>query len=213
MNQYRDGVYGAVEDWENSGKPDDYRTPSPIDIREEASAYRQGHPELAKWLKESGPSFAFAASLDQSIDQWGSLTPKQLAAAQKCMARSRTRLVETEIDLTDLPAGRYAVPDGETRLKLRVSRPADKESKWYGWTFVDDGAEYGNQTKYGSQKPDGKYRGRLADQLKVIIADPQAASIAYGKLVGRCGVCGRVLEDVESVARGIGPICASKMGW
>jgi hypothetical protein len=43
-----------------------------------------------------------------------------------------------------------------------------------------------------------------------ILADPRAASAAYGRLVGRCGVCGRPLEDPESVERGIRPVCADK---
>ena len=35
---------------------------------------------------------------------------------------------------------------------------------------------------------------------------------AYGRLYGRCMVCGRSLTDEGSIERGIGPICASK-GW
>jgi ribosomal protein S14 len=34
----------------------------------------------------------------------------------------------------------------------------------------------------------------------------------YGRLYGRCMVCGRALTDEGSIERGIGPICASK-GW
>jgi len=34
----------------------------------------------------------------------------------------------------------------------------------------------------------------------------------YGRLYGRCMVCGRTLTDEGSIERGIGPICASK-GW
>ena len=44
-----------------------------------------------------------------------------------------------------------------------------------------------------------------------ILADPKAAMVAYGKLVGKCGKCGRKLEDADSVAAGIGPVCAA--GW
>ena len=32
-------------------------------------------------------------------------------------------------------------------------------------------------------------------------------------LAGSCGHCGRTLTNEESRARGIGPICAGKMGW
>lgn len=83
--------------------------------------------------------------------------------------------------------------------------------KWSGWVFVNDGAQYGRQQKYGSQKPGQTYVGNVQDVLARIIADPIAAASAYGYLTAHCGVCGRPLEDEESVARGIGPTCYSKM--
>lgn len=36
---------------------------------------------------------------------------------------------------------------------------------------------------------------------------------AFGDLYGMCMICGRTLTDDDSIARGIGPICAGKMGW
>ena len=56
----------------------------------------------------------------------------------------------------------------------------------------------------------GTRRGVVFD---AIAADPQAASVRYGREIGACGVCGRTLTDEDSRARGIGPICADKMGW
>jgi hypothetical protein len=35
----------------------------------------------------------------------------------------------------------------------------------------------------------------------------------FGHLYGCCVRCGRTLTDEESIAAGIGPICAGKMGW
>jgi len=77
---------------------------------------------------------------------------------------------------------------------------------------VDDGAAYGSRKTYGKQAPEGTYQGSIQEQLQAVIADPKAAMVAYGKLTGTCGKCGRILEDEESVAAGIGPICAQKMG-
>jgi hypothetical protein len=37
--------------------------------------------------------------------------------------------------------------------------------------------------------------------------------VAYGKKFGRCAVCMRELSDPESIERGIGPVCAERMGW
>ena len=43
-----------------------------------------------------------------------------------------------------------------------------------------------------------------------IAVDPEAASRTYGREIGACGRCGRVLTNDQSRAEGIGPICASK---
>ena len=170
---------------------------------------------LADWLAEQTWS-DFAQSLAEQFYRRGSLSPKQIDAAQRMRAKvearrqdSKTR--ESDIDLSDLPSGYYAVPNGETRLKVRVSRPT-KASSWYGWVFVSDGAAYGERTNYGRQnEAEGKlYSGKIQDQLRAILADPLEALTAYGKLTGTCGACGRMLEDEESVALGIGPICRQK---
>ena len=113
------------------------------------------------------------------------------------------------LDLSGLVPGYYAVPGGDTRLKLAISH-GKAGGKWEGFTFVKDGAEYGSQERYGMQRPGQRYRGKVQDALAIILADPKAAMVAYGKLVGRCGACGTLLENEDSVAAGIGPICASK---
>jgi hypothetical protein len=46
-----------------------------------------------------------------------------------------------------------------------------------------------------------------------LINDPVGAAEAYGHLTGHCCICNRELTNPESVARGIGPICADKFGW
>lgn len=61
----------------------------------------------------------------------------------------------------------------------------------------------------------GRIAGRISAQelrnaLLAIEADPEAAAVLHGKASGRCAVCSRDLTDPESIARGIGPICAEK---
>lgn len=115
---------------------------------------------------------------------------------------------QTGLDLSTIPSGRYAVPGGDTRLKVRIDGVAG--GKWDGWVFVKDAAEYGQGQRYGSQRPGEMYRGKIEDALRAIAADPKAAMAAYGHLTGTCGVCGRHLEDETSIANGIGPVCAAK---
>jgi hypothetical protein len=49
----------------------------------------------------------------------------------------------------------------------------------------------------------------LLDDIEV---NPLAAAMKYGKLSGRCCSCGRDLTDPNSIAMGIGPVCAEKFG-
>lgn len=118
-----------------------------------------------------------------------------------------TPIAPRGLDLSLVPKGRYAVPGGDTRLKILIDKP---DGKWAGWAFVSDAAEYGNRRRYGKQRPAGLYEGMIKEELTIIAKDPKAAAIAYGRLTGTCCICGRKLEDAESVANGIGPICAGK---
>lgn len=114
------------------------------------------------------------------------------------------------LDLSNLIAGKYAVPNGDTRLKVQIDQ-GKAGTKWANFTFVKDGAAYGQQKRYGMQKPGATYKGEITEALRAILADPLAAMAAYGHLTSTCGMCGRPLEDAQSVARGIGPICYSRI--
>lgn len=52
----------------------------------------------------------------------------------------------------------------------------------------------------------------MVDVLKAIVAvTPLEASKLYGRTIGKCGKCHRTLTDPDSIAAGIGPICAGKL--
>jgi hypothetical protein len=101
---------------------------------------------------------------------------------------------------------RFGVPGGDTRLKLRVSFAAD------GRVWVTDAAHYGERQTYGCQRPGEGYQGKVRDALTAILADPTAAAIRYAELTSTCSSCGRKLELEESVAQGMGSVCAGKFG-
>ena len=169
--------------------------------------------DLIEFLKAQTWS-EFAQSLASQYGQRGSLSPKQVAAAKKMQATMAAKAKKAEkpestIDLAAIPSGYYAVPGGDTRLKVRIAH-GKPGTKWEGWTFVSDGAEYGQRKNYGSQRPGGTYRGDIEDALKAILVNPAEAQRAYGRLTGSCGACGRLLEDEASIAAGIGPVCAQK---
>ena len=112
----------------------------------------------------------------------------------------------TSIAPTALPKvadGYYAVDtDGKISF-YHVNSPT--EGRWAGYTFVDvqAGSDF---IKLPSQ------RVRNAVLAKIAV-DPKEASLRYGREIGRCGVCGRTLTNQDSRDRGIGPVCADKMGW
>lgn len=188
-----------------------------IDVK---NAWIAAHRDVLRWIYDKLPVSSFAGSLVRQYEQ-GPLSEGQVVAVRKILAEEaagaaermaqivRAEPVGSDIDLSLIPEGFYAVPDGATRLKIKIDRPTPP-SKWTGFIFVSDGAEYGQQKKYGRQAPGKLYTGEIKDALRAIIANPKSASAAYGKLVGRCGLCNRKLEDEESVARGIGPTCMEK---
>lgn len=104
---------------------------------------------------------------------------------------------------TDVPAGRYAVDTEEGHLGFyRVDRPT--EGRWAGYTFV----------KVQASDELHPVRGQAAKAILAKIAvDPQAAMLRYGQEIGSCGHCGRTLTNEASRERGIGPVCADKLGW
>lgn len=185
------------------------------DAQRRIDSFKASKPDVAAWLAANRDSNSFAMSLCQAVERFGNLSVAQEAAVRRHLTPAQpvdqgaTQDVD-QLDISSL-AGYYAVPDGDTRLKVRVHRPG-KQSKYHGWLLVSDGAAYGQRKLYGKQCPGGFYQGAIKDVLRAILADPKAAQVAYGHLTGTCGVCGRLLEDEQSVAAGIGPICAAKFG-
>lgn len=164
-------------------------------------------------------SFADAAKvvLEVAPDETTAVVSDRITRAQTTLARLQAAAPAPAaaaaapvagLDLSNVPAGHYAVPGGDTRLKVEIDRPT--KGRWAGFIFVRDGAVYGEGQRYGVQAPGEAYKGKIKDQLRAIAADPRAAAAAYGHLTGTCGRCRRPLEDAESVARGIGPVCWGK---
>lgn len=102
-----------------------------------------------------------------------------------------------------VPAGRYAIEVDGTLKFYVVDRPT--EGKWKGYTFVK------------VQASDDTFPVRNREARTAILAqisdDVEGAMLRYGREIGRCGHCGRTLTNEESRARGIGPVCAGKMGF
>ena len=103
------------------------------------------------------------------------------------------------------------VEDTRQRIKVVLNERSQWLSVFDANTYAGEDAGYG--TKFGSQRPgSGEYHGDALDLIESIVANPVGALAAYGHLTGTCSICRRPLEDEVSLDRGIGPVCAAKVG-
>jgi hypothetical protein len=110
------------------------------------------------------------------------------------------------VDMTpiNVPSGRYAVELAGVLGFYKVDAP--KSGRWAGYTFVK---QYASDDEHAIRSTDR--RERILRQITEDGVDK--AMLRYGREIGRCGHCNRTLTDEVSRARGIGPVCASKMGY
>lgn len=95
--------------------------------------------------------------------------------------------------------GRYAL-DTDEGVKFYIVDHGREGTRWEGYVFVN--------VQAGDERYPVRNRQQRASILAAIGRDPKAASIRYGREIGCCGVCGRTLTNPESIAAGIGPVCA-----
>ena len=115
----------------------------------------------------------------------------------------------------DVPAARYAVPaaDGSWEF-FQVDRPAS--GKWAGWTFVKrlTGAPGDFSKSRLSRRDSDAVLARIAGAEyrdgDRVLTGPEAAAVAFSREHGVCAACLAPLTDAESIARGLGPVCAGR---
>lgn len=154
--------------------------------------------ELAKWLREQTWS-EFAQSLARSYSQYGRLTPRQLESARGMHAK----VLERQATGEPVPAERRRDPEvgfykvGEEIYKVQKNRAGTSS---YAKRLVCEGGssdwEYVGKSPFGSLTPENRMTMEEAAE--------------WGQETGQCMVCSAVLTDPESIARGIGPICATR---
>lgn len=187
-----------------------------------AKSFLAARLDVCAWFKrQEDRGQQFGMDLQAKLYQYGSLTAGQLAAIERSIVRdaeydaAKAQQVAERaagaakpamewLDIRALPSGRYVAPG--TDVKLNVDNLTADAGKWQGWVFV----KRPDKSKVGAQRPGSRYNGQHEAELRAILADPQAASIAFGRLTGTCGVCGRRLDNPDSIKAGIGPICAGK---
>lgn len=90
---------------------------------------------------------------------------------------------------------------------------AGPSSRNFGSVYVKKDTEYLGKLQGGKlftaiHQPDSVYK-----RILEIADNPRMEAVRFGHKTGSCAICGRPLNNAESVQRGIGPICAESFGW
>jgi len=194
---------------------------------EEIGAWAQMFPAEYAWMVAEAPRFEFAAAMVQALHQWGKLTEKQFATVARLAAGAAERKAAwlakkaeeapaCEVAAIETAFGK-AKDAGIKWPKLRLGAftfsPAGERSANAGAVYVKRGDVYLGKVLQGRFQKSRDCTTEDAVEIVDLAADPATAAVAYGKQFGKCAVCARVLSDAESVARGIGPVCAERYGW
>jgi uncharacterized protein DUF6011 len=199
-------------------------------------AFKAAQPAVAAWIEAEHLKFAFAADMRASILRFGGLTANQLAACQRLADKAAAKTAERIERLQTAPqvdtagvdrlkeafdkAKAYAAAKGP-RVTIRNPKitiggmtisPAKASSANAGALYVKQGEEYLGKIMNGQFLAVRACTDAQRDHVLAFVADPAKAAKAYGQETGVCCVCNATLKSKWRL-RGIGPVCAEKMGW
>ena len=136
--------------------------------------------------------------------------------AAKAASAQRVEQAKT-IDMAKLEAAFATAGRLLKKPRLRIGNlvisPAKATSKNAGSLYVREGEAYLGKITGSRFIRSRDCTNEQEAELIACAEDPIGSAIRYGRATGRCACCGLTLTNAESVARGIGPICASNFGW
>jgi hypothetical protein len=197
-----------------------------------AQEWKDANPAEALWMETSATKFAFAGAMLDALNKFGSLTEKQFETVQRLTLQSAQFMAERAAEKTARIASAPVVTVEAIEVAFNNAKQAGvKRPKLRLDTFVFSPAAETSANVgaiYIKNKEDGLYLGKVmggrlfasrdctteaSERIVAVASDPAQAAIAYGKKFGACSVCGRALTDADSIARGIGPVCAENYGF
>lgn len=207
------------------------RKASKIEVAKEA--FNSENPGFLEIMAEMVSWNSFAADLMAQYNAKGALSVNQVSAvlrmhakalatkaakaAAKALADKERAAMGGAVDLS----GIHAMFDKakESGLKKPAYRAeglvltlAKATSINAGAIYVKrKGGDYIGKVVASEFKPTWDAKPEDKDTLLKIAGNPSQVARDYGRLVGECSCCGRELTDPNSIAAGIGPICAE--GW
>lgn len=198
-------------------------------LAENGRGFADQFPDVNAYLVARAGRWSFAQEMLVAASKYGHLTEGQMAAVRRAMARDAERAAadaqpKAAVDVNSLQplitALKHARESGLKWARLTVAGEppitfslAKDSSSNAGCIYAKADGQY-----LGKITPDGQLRlvseGRAQESaIREACKDPLAKAKLYGLQTGRCGCCGRELTDPESIAAGIGPICAGRFGW
>lgn len=181
-------------------------------IEQKIEAWKAAQPAVYQWIVANLEDNSFAESLAAGLMKYGSLTDRQVIAVQRIVERPASVGVDaTKIEAAMAKAHAAGLKSPTLRsgdIKVRQSR---KDDATIYVTTVD--GLYLGKVAGGLFNPSMRCPVARVDEVRTMFADPAAAAVKHGRLYGQCACCGKELSDPESVARGIGPVCAEKFGF
>ena len=183
--------------------------------------FEKENPGLIDALAEITSWNSFAASLVEQYNKRKTLSEKQTFAAVAMLAKIKQKQADRKSNMFSLDVSKIlavldkADPAMKTP-KIRVgdfvfSKPAP-HSRNAGSLYIKQLGEYIGKVTGGYYLPVGSVSKDTVAEIQEICKDPMESAVAYGRRTGNCAVCARELTVKESIDRGIGPICADKLG-
>jgi hypothetical protein len=203
-------------------------------------AFKAAWPEQWAWIERTiartedrgeGSFGAMIRELPGKIAKYGDLSPGRMAMIDRGIARDADREIEraaakqeavarsVEVDTAKIEAafqrmreagkkrialhypGLYMSPMRSDQTALRVKAARGYDAAYYG------------KIQAGRFYPTRDCPEEIKAKLALIAADPAAAARVSGQDTGVCCCCGAELTDPDSIAAGIGPICAGNWGF
>lgn len=184
------------------------------------SVFKADQPEAYAWMVAKAPTFGFAASMLQALQQYGSLTANQLAAVQRCIDSDAQRQAErAQRDQQRAAAPVIALNALHTVLQrhskfyagdITLSRRNGDQLVWIKHANAEKVIGKIDSGVLTLWNRPGVDNNEVREMLNEFEGAPLQSAIKYGKLSGRCCSCGRELTADGSIEAGIGPICAQK---
>lgn len=153
----------------------------------------------------------------QRLDE-GQVTKTQASAAITSLLdspRKASASTGSRPSADDIPASRYAVKsrDGDWEF-YQVDKPT--KGRWEGYTFLSQ--LFGSPGDFNKRKIPVREAASVYDAIRSAtyqdgsktLTGPEAAAVAFSREHGVCAACLAPLTDPESIARGLGPICAGR---